>query len=65
MITVQRGVTVRRVFTSKAENGKDNPNVTRLRSLLSGIGSLTHYVGALRPAYENLRDAATWVGGFF
>jgi hypothetical protein len=50
---------------SRAEISKDRPNVTRLRGLLSGIGSVTHYVAGLRPAYENLRDAATWIGGLF
>jgi hypothetical protein len=53
------------IAESKAEVNKAKPNVMRLRTLLSGIGQATRYVAGLRPAYENLRDVAAWIGGLF
>jgi hypothetical protein len=62
---LNKGELIELIAESKAEVAKDKPNTTRLRSLLSGIGSMTQYASGLRPAYENVRDAATWIGGLF
>ena len=41
---------------------KEKPNVTRLRSLLTTVGSSIQVVSSLKPAYETLKQALTFIG---
>lgn len=50
------------VQESKDEIQKEKPNVTRLRSLLTTVGSSIQVVSSLKPAYETLKQALTFLG---
>jgi hypothetical protein len=41
---------------------KDKPNITRLKSLLTTIGTSIQVVSSLKPAYETLKQALTYLG---
>ena len=47
---------------SQAEIQKEKPNVTRLRSLLTTVGTSIQVVSSLKPAYETLKQALTFLG---
>jgi len=50
------------VQESKDEIQKEKPNVTRLRSLLTTVGTSIQVVSSLKPAYETLKHALTFLG---
>lgn len=50
------------VQESQLEIKKERPNVTRLRSLLTTIGTSIQVVSSLKPAYETLKQALTFLG---
>jgi hypothetical protein len=41
---------------------KENPNLTKLRSLLSAVGGSIQTVASMKPAYETLRQALIFLG---
>lgn len=47
---------------SQVEIQKEKPNVTRLRSLLSTIGTSVQVVSSLKPAYNTLKQALAFMG---
>lgn len=47
------------VAETKTEVAKENPNISRLRGLLSGLGEAISYAPKLRSAYDTLK----WAGG--
>lgn len=50
------------VQDSQVELQKEKPDVTRLKSLLTGIGTSIQMVSSLNPAYETLKHALTFIG---
>lgn len=50
------------VQESQVELQKEKPNVTRLRSLLTTVGTSIQVVSSLKPAYETLKQALTFIG---
>lgn len=50
------------VQESKDEIQKEKPNVTRLRSLLTTVGTSIQVVSSLKPAYGTLKQALTFLG---
>lgn len=50
------------VQESQVELQKGKPNITRLRSLLTTVGTSIQIVSSLKPAYETLKQALTFVG---
>lgn len=50
------------VQESQVEVQKEKPNVTRLRSLLTTVGTSIQVVSSLKPAYETLKQALTFLG---
>lgn len=50
------------VQESQVELQKEKPNVTRLKSLLTGVGTSIQVVSSLKPAYETLKQALTFIG---
>ena len=50
------------VRESKDEIQKEKPNVTRLRSLLTTIGTSIQVVSSLKPAYATLKHTLTFLG---
>ena len=50
------------VQESQDELQKDKPNTTRLRSLLTTVGTSIQVVSSLKPAYETLKQALTFLG---
>lgn len=50
------------VQETREELQKEKPNVTRLRSLLTTVGTSIQVVSSLKPAYETLKQALTFFG---
>ena len=50
------------VQESQEELQKEKPNVTRLRSLLTTVGTSIQVVSSLKPAYGILKEALTFLG---
>lgn len=50
------------VQESQVELTKDKPNVTRLRSLLTTVGSSIQVVASLKPAYDLLKQGLVYLG---
>ncbi|MEW5818066.1 MAG: hypothetical protein AB1798_22075, partial [Spirochaetota bacterium] len=50
------------VQESQKELQKEKPDVTRLRSLLITVGTSIQVVSSLKPAYETLKQALTFIG---
>jgi len=50
------------VQESQLEIQKEKPNVTRLRSLLTCVGTSIQVVSSLKPAYDTLKQALTFLG---
>lgn len=50
------------VQESQLEIQKEKPNVTRLKSLLTTVGTSIQVVSSLKPAYETLKQALTFLG---
>ncbi len=50
------------VQESRAELQKEKPNLTKLRSLLSTVGTSIQVVSCLKPAYDTLKGALTFIG---
>ncbi|MGQ3486140.1 hypothetical protein [Roseovarius pacificus] len=53
------------VDEAQSELGEDTPNKTKIRSLVSGIGSTIHQIPKFEKAYDALARAAEGIGGFF
>ena len=50
------------VQESQDELQKEKPNTTRLKSLLTTVGTSIQVVSSLKPAYETLKQALTFLG---
>lgn len=50
------------VDDGQKELKKNSPNLTKLRSLLSAVGSAIQTVPSMKPAYETLKQALTFLG---
>jgi hypothetical protein len=50
------------VIDAHAETKKSNPNMTRLRSIVSGIGTAIEFAPKTKEAYEALKWAAALIG---
>jgi hypothetical protein len=50
------------VDEGQQELKKNTPNITKLRSLLSAVGGSIQTVASMKPAYETLKQALTFVG---
>lgn len=50
------------VEEGQQELAKSSPNLTRLRSLLSTVGGSIQTVASMKPAYETLKQALTFLG---
>jgi hypothetical protein len=57
-----KGELIEVVQESQVELQKEKPNVTRLRSLLTTVGTSIQVVSSLKPAYETLKQALTFIG---
>ena len=57
-----KGELIEVVQESQEELQKEKPNVIRLRSLLTSIGTSIRVVSSLKPAYETLQQALTFLG---
>lgn len=60
--TCPKGELIEVVKESRIEIQKAKPNVTRLRSLLTTVGTSIQVVSSLKPAYETLKQALTFLG---
>ena len=60
--TYPKGELIEVIQESQTEIQKAKPNVTRLRSLLTTIGTSIQVVSSLKPAYETLKQALTFLG---
>ena len=61
-LTQPKNEIVELVKEGQQELGKSSPNLTKLRSLLSTVGSSTQTVASMKPAYETLKQALTFLG---
>ncbi|GAN34602.1 MAG: hypothetical protein DYG83_17555 [Candidatus Brocadia sp. AMX2] len=50
------------VGEGQQELKKKSPNLTKLRSLLSAVGGSIQTVASMKPAYETLKEALTFLG---
>jgi len=50
------------VDEGQQEIGKENPNLTKLRSLLSAVGGSIQTVASMKPAYETLKQGLIFLG---
>ena len=57
-----KGELIEVVQESQEELQKEKPNVTRLRSLLTTVGTSIQVVSSLKPAYETLKQALIFLG---
>jgi len=57
-----KGELIEVVQESQVELQKEKPNVTRLKSLLTTVGTSIQVVSSLKPAYETLKQALTFIG---
>jgi len=57
-----KGELIEVVQESQVELEKGRPNITRLKSLLTGVGTSIQVVSSLKPAYETLKQALTSIG---
>ncbi len=57
-----KGELIEVVQESQDELQKEKPNVTRLRSLLTTVGTSIQVVSSLKPAYETLKQTLTFLG---
>jgi hypothetical protein len=61
-IPFSKGEFIEVVQESQSEVQKEKPNLTRLRSLLTTVGTSIQVVSSLKPAYETLKQALTFLG---
>jgi len=61
-ITFPREELIEVVQETKDELQKEKPNITRLRSLLTTVGTSIQVVSSLKPAYETLKQTLTYFG---
>jgi hypothetical protein len=61
-IPFSKGEFIEVVQESQSEIQKQRPNLTRLRSLLTTVGTSIQVVSSLKPAYEILKQALTFLG---
>lgn len=57
-----KGELIEVIQESQVELQKEKPNVTRLKSLLTTVGTSIQVVSSLKPAYETLKQALTFIG---
>jgi hypothetical protein len=57
-----KGELIEVVQETREELQKEKPNVTRLRSLLTTVGTSIQVISSLKPAYETLKQALTFFG---
>lgn len=50
------------VYEGQQELRKNTPNITKLRSLLSAVGGSIQTVASMKPSYETLKQALTFLG---
>ncbi len=61
-ISLPKSELIEIVQESQLEIQKEKPNITRLRSLLATVGTSIQMVSSLKPAYEILKQALTFLG---
>ncbi|MHB8773429.1 MAG: hypothetical protein ACYC7J_20755 [Syntrophales bacterium] len=61
-IALQKEELIEVVKETGEELQKEKPNVTRLRSLLTTVGTSIQLISSLKPAYETLKQALTFLG---
>jgi len=57
-----KGELIEVVEESRKELQKEKPNVTRLRSLLTTVGTSIQVISSMKPAYDTLKQAMTFLG---